>query len=61
MADNKKKKIQPPFVCGPIAGCIFIIRYYEDCEMHVFSCKDDKILNWTEKVPNKLKEQDNAP
>ena len=45
MATEKK-----PFVVS-VGGCTFIIRFNADHELHVFTCKDDRTLNWTEKLP----------
>ena len=39
-----------PFVCS-VGGCTFIIRFNKDHELHIFTCKDDPALNWTEKLP----------
>lgn len=39
-----------PFICF-VGGCTFMIKYFDHHEMHIFTCKDDPSLNWTEKVP----------
>jgi len=46
---TKEKEIARPFVCN-VADCLFLIKYYETYEMHIFTCKSEPNLNWTEKI-----------
>lgn len=39
-----------PFVCS-VAGMTFIIRFNKDHELHIFTCREDPSLNWTERLP----------
>lgn len=45
---TKPVEVKTPLVCS-VGGCTFIVRYYDGYELHIFACKDDKTLNWTEK------------
>lgn len=46
----KKGEVHSPFVCN-VGDVMFMIRFFADHELHIFTCKDDKSLNWMQKCP----------
>lgn len=50
LMSKKNGEVCNPFVCS-VADSTFIIRFFADHELHIFTCKSDKSYNFTEKVP----------
>lgn len=47
---KKQQEVKNPFVCA-VGGNTFIIRFFEDHELHIFTSKEDPKTNWTERCP----------